>query len=354
MNAQRHTQAFTLVELLVVITIIGILIALLLPAVQAAREAARQATCINHLKQIGLAANHFESQNGYFPPGYLGQILPPTPRSGDRGQLTGALAFLLPFVEELPAFDKIDRDRVNQPVCTNPKTGQVVKSLSIFDIDNEGVSGPTWYINRNPNAYSSNTGKGNGSGALEKSIETFLCPDDTPYIKDDPVLYLPVFPSSPQPSFYCIGWGTGLGNSLGRTNYLGCAGYVGFTGMTDYDWLQGVFTNRSKTAIRAITDGTSNTFLFGESMGGTMPTTGQYARQDGLTTASYAWAGCGSMISGSGLTDSPMQWQFSSYHPGNVNFCMTDGSTRAISIMIDFDTFVFLSAMADGEAVQAP
>ena len=69
--ARKRSAGFTLIELLVVIAIIAILIALLLPAVQQAREAARRSQCKNNMKQLGLAMHNYHDTHATFPPGFI-------------------------------------------------------------------------------------------------------------------------------------------------------------------------------------------------------------------------------------------------------------------------------------------
>lgn len=137
-------RGFTLVELLVVIAIIGVLIGLLLPAVQAARESARRSSCINNLKQLGLAMQNYHDARNGFPYGYSESSgIPsthPFKAASQSDVFTGGSAFsgdplvyhrrdmwfhrLLPFTEDLSLSDTYEADRawhVHQiGMSTNP------------------------------------------------------------------------------------------------------------------------------------------------------------------------------------------------------------------------------------------
>ena len=83
----------------------GALTALLLPAVQSARTAARRSQSRNNLKQIGLALhNHHEVYNSFPAATIENKDLKPEER-------LSWLVSLLPFIEQAPLFDVIDREQ---------------------------------------------------------------------------------------------------------------------------------------------------------------------------------------------------------------------------------------------------
>jgi len=69
--------AFTLIELLVTLAVVGILAALLLPAIARAKRQANNITCINQLKQLGVATRLFAEDNNSRLP--VAEALPSNP-----------------------------------------------------------------------------------------------------------------------------------------------------------------------------------------------------------------------------------------------------------------------------------
>ncbi len=68
MNKNNSLKGFTLLELLVVIVVIGVLAGLLLPVMSGVREQGRRITCLNNLRQQGIAwYMYLDEHNDCFP-----------------------------------------------------------------------------------------------------------------------------------------------------------------------------------------------------------------------------------------------------------------------------------------------
>jgi prepilin-type N-terminal cleavage/methylation domain-containing protein len=324
-RSARSRPAFTLIELLVVIAIIAILIGLLLPAVQKVREAAARMTCSNHLKQLGLAAHNYHSAYEKLPYGILrhqaGTLTvdfssPEPPNAAGQRRRFALMHQLLPFLEQEALFRRWDEWNYGNN-----------------ERDENGVQwGPGWFFQKQP-------------------VKTLICP------------------SNPN-----------AGNSLnpnGRyfiTHYFGSAGTRGynrggFTGgaavrPSHADFMDGVFVQNRQHTLTGISDGTSNTLMFGERhyfdplfsqyspitdwgwcwFGGTAD-----AFLGTSVRINYRWTAANSSANPVDIDD--RMNAYGSGHTGGANFCLSDGSVRFIRESIPLPTFRALGTRAGGEVI---
>ena len=127
MTISKNRGGFTLVELLVVIAIIGTLVGLLLPAVQSAREAARRSACTNNMKQLGLGVLNFESARKRLPAASSGTGTSSTATIGGYSWICA----ILPFLEETNLYTNLssNSNRLNSGFTSAINNTQAITSL---------------------------------------------------------------------------------------------------------------------------------------------------------------------------------------------------------------------------------
>jgi prepilin-type N-terminal cleavage/methylation domain-containing protein len=297
-------NGFTLIELLVVLAVIALLIGFLLPAVQRMREAANRIRCANNQKQLGLACHAYDSTYGRLPPGYLGPIPNEQDFGGhpERMQQAGLLVYLLPYVEQENIYRRLridlDPTHLGPAWYTDPTNWQLAQTrIRLFECSSDNIAEDT-------------ATQGTAEAAHWYNYRAPIVPNQDDNTNGDVVTLDPSDPTV-----------------LGRSNYAGCAGLAA-RGTSQY-WAryEGIFSNRSGWSVSQVTalDGTSNTLLLGETIGG---------RQNGQRMYLPTWLGRGVQPTLSGLAadgqDQLFPPLFDSKHPGVVLFCFADGSVRSL------------------------
>jgi prepilin-type N-terminal cleavage/methylation domain-containing protein/prepilin-type processing-associated H-X9-DG protein len=328
----RSRSAFTLIELLVVIAIIAILIGLLLPAVQKIREAANRMSCSNKLKQLALACHNYESANGVLPPAGKGygwcRHVPPT-YSGDPEVVNqNGMALLLPYIEQDNLFRQLNFNQTFANVRT------------------PAWSATYWPSGQNVPAPTAGDAVTNGNGRLMSTrIAIFLCPSDSGS---------PLHPPS-------VPYGPGGSLSGAKSNY----DFITYYGEYVFcNWWRNASADRkymfgmnSNCRLTDVIDGTSNTFMLGETT------------LEVYNGRAPAWGYRGWVMTGidpyhwqpRGIND----WTFfgftnpvygrlgnwgtaGSLHPGGCHFAMGDGSVRFVRETIANDTLRRMATIAEG------
>jgi prepilin-type N-terminal cleavage/methylation domain-containing protein/prepilin-type processing-associated H-X9-DG protein len=292
----RRRHGFTLIELLVVIAIIAILIGLLVPAVQKVREAAARITCQNNLKQIGLAAHNYHDTHKKFPAAVNlpGEDKFGWPVAPDPNRWYGLHMALFPYYEQ----DNLRRNLV------------------------DNVANPQYVNCKGPDSVGAQV------------VQILICPSDSA-MRDPPV------------GTYGIYY-------FGLSSYGGCSGsFATSTSPPAPNILpNGIFFMNSSVRILDITDGTSQTMMFGERSRLNLPATSTSEALGG-----WAWANQYAQEDNTMNTSKPMEGinthdlnQFGSQHAGGAiaNFTFADGSVKAISKGIPIVLYQRLSVRNSG------